>query len=134
MPIVSRFPAEILTEILSYILVDTPKAAHKAAVLRTCTTLLNVGRPLLYRVVDLQDLPDFGAILSAWTTLFGPGGLLAGGRNDIHNLHERVQLLRVGGPKSMTDEDVPQLVLWKCTCFYTAVLDCDAHKHAEGSY
>jgi hypothetical protein len=49
----TTLPDVVLREILAYLLVDTPREPNRAAILETCSTLHELGLPLLYRVVDI---------------------------------------------------------------------------------
>lgn len=69
-------PADVLLEILSLVLVDTPRSATRAAVIRTCSTLYSLGLLLLYRVLDLTGFTSLTRTLKAWKLLFGPKGAL----------------------------------------------------------
>ena len=98
------FPVEVNDEILSYLLVDTPRGAHRTAVLAASRALREIGLPLLHRVVDLTDFRDTDQLLRAWHTLFGYRGTLTE-EGSRPKLREEVRELRIGGPMS----SVPQL-------------------------
>lgn len=102
MPLTSQLvlpclPADVLLQMLSYLLIDTPRSATRAAVVRTCKTLHELGTPLLHRYVDLRGIQSEEQLVGAWKRLFGwRGTLTEGGRFD--GLARNVVELRVGGP------------------------------------
>lgn len=85
-----------LREILAYLLLDTPRAPNRAAVVRTCKALHRLGLPLLYRVLDLGRYPTDVKFAGAWTVLFGAQGVLTQG-GSMPNLAAMVVELRIGG-------------------------------------
>lgn len=91
----ASLPELVLREVLAYLLVDTPRAHHRTAVLSTCSTLHDLGLPYLYRIVDIISTLS-SRLASHLTALFGPdGGLLTtSGRHQ--GLGRSVVELRVG--------------------------------------
>ena len=89
---------DVLREILSHLLLDTPATPNRAAVLRTCSLLNELGLPLLYRVVDLRGSSTNSMLVEQWKALFGEEGLLTKkGRRE--GLGQVVLELRLGGEK-----------------------------------
>ena len=86
-------PGDVLLEILSHLLVDTPRILHRAAILRTCKLLHELGLPLLYQVVDMTGFQTRDKSLRDWDNLFGPSGALTKGRPSGAAVRE----LRLGG-------------------------------------
>lgn len=72
----TSLPEDILLEVLNLLLVDTPRSPTRAAILRTCSLLHELGLPLLHRVVDLQSYATAFDTVAHWTTLFGAKGSL----------------------------------------------------------
>jgi hypothetical protein len=95
----ATLPEVALREILAHLLVDTPRTPTRAAILRTCSTLHQLGMPLLYRVVDLVGYPRSTFTEDqhklTWDSLFGTWGLLTE-HGRIKNLGRSVRVLRVG--------------------------------------
>lgn len=89
-------PADVLLEILAHLLVDSPRSPNRAAVVRSCSTLHELGLPLLHRVVDLTDIESASDTFAAYEGLFGVhGSLTSQGRTA--DLASSVVQLRIGG-------------------------------------
>ena len=90
---------DVLSEILSYLLLDTPRELNRTSILRTCSSLHLLGLPLLYRVVDLLGYGTRLQLEKHWRSLFGEGGVLTvEGRNP--EAGRGVRELRIGGETS----------------------------------
>ena len=90
---------DVLLEILSYLLLDTPKELNRTSVLRTCSSLHLLGLPHLYRVVDLIGYETKVQVAKHWRSFFGEGGVLtAEGRNP--EAGRAVRELRLAGETS----------------------------------
>jgi len=79
--ILTSLNSDVLRVVLSVLLVDAPPTPHLSAVLRTCSTLHELGLPFLYTVVDLTGYKISEQVVAHWKSLFGQAGVLAkGGR------------------------------------------------------
>ena len=94
----ASLPDVVLRNILSYLLVDTPRESNRTAVLVTCSTLYELGVRYLYTVVDIVATPvgSFERLTRHLTALFGEdiGLLTSDGR--FPELGRTVVQLRVG--------------------------------------
>lgn len=82
-------PADVLLEILTHVLVDTPRLPHRASVVQTCKLLHELGIPLLYRVVDLISSDRLlKGTFDHCRTLFGVGGILSLPRREGSSVRE----------------------------------------------
>jgi len=93
--LLTSLPSDVLLEILSHLLVDTPHQSNRASILRACSLLYELGLPLLYRVVDLRGFSRRALVLEHWRRLFGEGGLLIEGGRKVE-LARTVKEIRLG--------------------------------------
>lgn len=93
-------PEDVLREILAHLLVDTPRAPERTAVIQMCQLLHDLGIPLLYRVVDLTGSRlRLSGVMRTLRVVFGSGGLLARSRREGSFVRE----IRLGSVRSVWD-------------------------------
>lgn len=84
---------DICPEILCYLLLETPREPNRISILRTCRSLLQLGLPHLYRIVDLTGYRTRNVVLRHWKTLFGEGGVLtSSNREKVGSLVRKLKL------------------------------------------
>lgn len=97
--ILASLNSDVLLIIRSFLLVDAPPTPHLPSVLRTCSTLHELGLPFLYTVVDLTGYRTSDHVITHWKTLFGEGAVLAKGGRNGGELGSIVRVLRLGGQR-----------------------------------
>ena len=92
----ASLPDIVLLEVLSYLLENTPRVPHRAALLTTCSTLHVLGLPILYRVVNITTL-DGPRLRKYLDVLFSAKDGLLTRRGRYKGLGRHVVEVRVGG-------------------------------------